>query len=264
MTPIEGSPSERNVGWLPAALAAAVLLVSALALDFALRPRWRHITPPETGGVLRTFWQRFFDGPEPPLVVYSNKALVGPPLDQYTGVGEVMAIHELDNLFSALHRTMRLKRGRLLTSDDVKGGNLVFVGLPSENPSVPDQPGTDFVFKISDAGPREGELSIINTHPGAGEEPVYFSSAATDYAVVGFIPAPDASRTIMILAGLTTLGTQAAVEFVCRPREVEKLLGALDASPRGAVPPFEALLRVKVSDGVPVESELVAAHRKNK
>jgi len=252
-------------------VAAAVLMVSALALDFALRPRWRHITPTETNGVLQTFWQPFFDGPEPPLVVYGNAALAARPvdtndttLDRYTGVGEVMAIHDLDSLFTAMHRTMRLKRGRLLTSDDVKAGNLVFIGSPSENLSLPELQGTDFVFKVVDSGPRKGELSIINTHPGAGEEPVYLSSAAIDYAVVGVIRAPGASRNVMILAGLTTLGTQAAVEFVCRQNTVEDLLAALAAPRKGPVPAFEALLRVKVSGGVPVQSELLGVHRKNK
>jgi hypothetical protein len=115
-----------------------------------LRPRWRHLAPTESANVLQTFWQRFFDGPEPPLVVYGNAAFVARPqtglrnfnpsvdtrdaiLDQYTGVGEVMAIHELDTLFTVLHRTMRLKRGRLLASNDAKAGNLIFIGSPSEN-----------------------------------------------------------------------------------------------------------------------------------
>jgi hypothetical protein len=274
------------VGWLTAAVAAAVLMVSALALDFALRPSWRHTPTTESSAVLQTFWQRFFTGPEPPLVIYSNAAFVGRPetglryfnpvvdtssaiIDQYTGVGEVMAIHELDGLFTSLHRTMRLKRGRLLTSDDAKSGNLVFIGSPSENPSLSDLPRTeDFVFKLSAAGPRKGDLSIINNHRSAGDEPVYFSSAAIpiqeDYAIIGLLPGLSASRKVLILAGLTTLGTEAAVEFVCRPKTVEELLAALGASTRGPVPAFEALLRVKVSGGVPMQSELAAVHRKNK
>ena len=266
MTPVEGKPSERNVGWLTTVVAAAVLMVSALALDFALRPRWRHIAPTEAANVLQTFWQRFFDGPQPPLVVYSD-APFNPSVttsdairEHYTGAGEVMAIHELDGLFSALHRTMRLKRGSLLTSDDAKSGSLIFIGSSFEN-LLPEAARTDdFVFKMADAGPRKGDLSIINHHPRAGEDPVYFSSADMDYAVIGLIPGPGASRNVMILAGLTTLGTQAAVEFVCRSRNVEELLAALGApAPRA----FEALLRVKISGGVPVQNELLAVHRKN-
>jgi hypothetical protein len=274
MTPVEGKPSRRNLGWLPTAVAAVVLMVSALALDFALRPRWRHIAPTEAANVLQTFWQRFFDDPQPPLVVYSNAPFVGRPemgfhpsvntsdaiRDYYTGVGEVMAIHELDGLFAALHRTMRLKRGGLLTPDDAKSGNLIFIGSSFEN-LLPEAARTeDFVFKMADAGPRKGDLSIINHHPRAGEDPVYFSSAGMDYAVVGLIPGAGPSRNVMILAGLTTLGTQAAVEFVCRSKNVEELIAALGTPAPSA---FEALLRVKINGGVPVQKELLSVHRKN-
>ena len=62
----------------------------------------------------------------------------------------------------------------------------------------------------------------------------------------------------MILAGTTTLGTQAAVEFVCSENSLKDLLGRLNASQTGQMKPFEAVLRVKVTRGVPVESSIVA------
>ena len=37
-----------------------------------------------------------------------------------------------------------------------------------------------------------------------------------DYAVVGFLPGLNPARSVLILAGTTTFGTQAAVEYVCR------------------------------------------------
>ena len=60
----------------------------------------------------------------------------------------------------------------------------------------------------------------------------------------------------MILAGTTTIGTQAAVEYVCEQSSVEELMQRL--SPQGEIKPFEALLRVKVTRGVPVGAQLVA------
>ena len=62
----------------------------------------------------------------------------------------------------------------------------------------------------------------------------------------------------MILAGTTTLGTQAAVEFVCSENSLKDLLGRLKVSQTGEMKPFEAVLRVKVTRGVPVESSIVA------
>ncbi len=61
----------------------------------------------------------------------------------------------------------------------------------------------------------------------------------------------------MIIAGTTTFGTQGAVEFACRQESVEKLLRAIPNS-GGPIRPFEALVRVKIARGVPVDTELVA------
>jgi hypothetical protein len=280
VVPLPQRPPRR---WATTAVVSAIAVIGALAADFALRPPSVQIPAAESTDALRALWLRFFDGPEPPLIVYSNAAFVGRPetglryfdpatdtnsviLDHYTGVGEVMAIHELDHLFTSLHRVMRLKRGRLLTWDDAKAGDLIFIGSPSENLSLREMPGTqDFIFRVASDGPRKGDLSIVNVHRRPGEESTYFSTAAIpireDYAVVGLVPGITNTQHALVLAGLTTLGTQAAVELVCRSKRLEELLGALGAPSKGPFPPFEAVLRVKVSGGVPVHSDLVAVHR---
>jgi hypothetical protein len=63
----------------------------------------------------------------------------------------------------------------------------------------------------------------------------------------------------MTLAGVTTMGTQAAVEYVCSGTSVEELLRSA-RSAGGEVMPFEAVIRVMVSRGVPVSSQLLAVH----
>ena len=69
------------------------------------------------------------------------------------------------------------------------------------------------------------------------------------------------AHSVLILAGTTTIGTQAAVEYVCRRSSVEQLLLRLAVSPGGEVQPFEAVLHVKVTRGVPLGTELVALRR---
>jgi hypothetical protein len=64
-------------------------------------------------------------------------------------------------------------------------------------------------------------------------------------------------------AGTTTFGTQGAVEYVCREKSIEELLLRLSVSTSGELKPFEALLRVKVARGVPVETEVVSLRRIN-
>ena len=51
----------------------------------------------------------------------------------YTGVGEVQAVHALDHTFGLLRRQIRVKRGSLLSLDDVKNNDTIFVGSQAEN-----------------------------------------------------------------------------------------------------------------------------------
>ena len=65
-------------------------------------------------------------------------------LDHYTGVGEVLAVHALDRTFGLLHRQIRVKRGSLLSLDDVKNNDMIFVGSPAENLTLREIPVAGF------------------------------------------------------------------------------------------------------------------------
>jgi len=124
------------------------------------------------------------------------------------------------------------------------------------------------VFRRLESGPRKGDLAVVNAHPQAGEARVFLASPSPspvkeDYSVIGFMPGLNPARWVMILAGTTTFGTEAAVEFVCRKDSARELLSRLSVTSARELKPFEALLRVKVSRGVPVESELVAVRRRS-
>ena len=60
-----------------------------------------------------------------------------------------------------------------------------------------------------------------------------------------------------MFSGLTTLGTQAAVEYASRKESLAELL-KLVSSPSGEIKPFEALLAVTLEGGVPLQSKLVS------
>jgi len=57
------------------------------------------------------------------------------------------------------------------------------------------------------------------------------------------------------------MATQAAVEYVCHKSSVEELLLRLSVSQTGQLKPFEAVIRVKVTRGVPVSTEVVALRK---
>jgi hypothetical protein len=230
----------------------------------------------------RVFWNAFASGPEEPWVIFSNAKFVGRPeialryydvrkdnqntyiFDHYTGVGEVLAVHELDHLFATLHRQIRVKRGSLFSLDDAKNNNLIFVGSPLENLTLLEIPGTqEFVFHRVEAGPRKGDPEIVNVHPQPGETKEFLGTPSgepitEDYGVIALVRGLDPGQSVLILAGDTTMATQAAVEYVCRKNSVEELLLRLSVSQTGQLKPFEAVIRVKVTRGVPVSTELVA------
>lgn len=275
------SPRSYPLSWFLAsiaigALVAIVTLVVVRYVRSGTVPAEEQIAP-----ATRIFWGAFANGPEPPLVVYSNAEFVGRPetglryfdatqdagkpiMDHYTGVGEVMAVHELDRVFSGLKQQIHIKRGRLLTWDDAKTSDVIFIGSPSENLSLRELRGTqDFVFSRKPDAPRKGDLMISNLHAGESEEPIYLATdgpIVEDYALVSLTSGLNVNRRVLVLAGITTLGTQAAVEFVCRGARLEELTSRIGPQARKRFPQFEALLRVRVSGGVPVQSDLISLH----
>jgi hypothetical protein len=266
----------------------SVLLAASLSISAILW--WQRIHPqvatsPAVPAAYQTFWSRFVAAPQPPWVIFSNANFVGRPqtnmhyfnpstdsraaiLDHYTGVGEVLAIHELDRVFGLLNRQLRVKRGALFSLDDVRNNDLIFIGSPAENLTLLEIPGTqEFVFQRVNSGPRTGDMEVINVHPAAGESQSFLASPTSqsvneDYAIVALKPGLDPAHSMLILAGTTTVGTQAAAEYVCREDSLTELLHRLGVSKAGEIKPFEALLHVRVTHGVPVMTDLVAVRNR--
>jgi hypothetical protein len=160
-----------------------------------------------------------------------------------------------------------VKRGSLLSLDDAKNNNLIFLGSPAENLPLRDIPNTqEFVFQPLASGPRKGDLAILNMHPQAGEPNAFLASPSNqplteEYSVIARVREGNPSQAVMILAGTTTIGTQAAVEYICRPQSLQDLLQRLGVSKAGDLKPFEAVVRVKVTRGVPVAMQLVSLRK---
>jgi hypothetical protein len=265
---------------LVVSLAVIAVLMNARRVNRDVQAAEREPVP----AAFQTFWKGFLTGPGEPWVIFSNAAFVGRPdlglryynpahdskeliFDHYTGVGEVLAVHNLDTVFGMLHQPIRVKRGSLFSLDDAKNNDLIFIGSPSENLTLLEIPGTqEFVFRSVPAGPRKGNMEIINVHAQPGEPGEVLASPANvplteDYSVIGLVHGLNPERSVLILAGTTTLGTQAAVEYVCGQESLQELLRRLSVTQPGELKPFEALIRVKVARGVPVGTELVAIRK---
>jgi hypothetical protein len=193
--------------------------------------------------------------------------------EHYTGVGEVMGVYAMGEFFHEAGHSMRLKRSLLLTWDDIKNNDIVVLGSPAENYLLRELPQPqDFVFRMTKDTNDISSFGVINTKPKAGEQSIYLakqegpsrSQISEDYAVISLLQGLDQNHRLLILAGITTFGTQAAAEYVTKPEHIKELISKLNIAPPGQsprLPPyFQMLVKVKVNGGVPVQISYVTHH----
>jgi hypothetical protein len=197
-----------------------------------------------------------------------------PVTELYTGIGEVMGSYFLGDFFARLGHASRVKRSLLLTWEDLKTENIVVLGSPAENFFLRDLPQKqDFIFKPMPDDNGNKSFGVINANPQPGEQRRYLakqdgpsrSQISEDYAVVSLLQGLDGKKRMLILAGITTHGTQAAVEYVTKPDYIRDLVKNLNIAQTGEPPRlpvnFQLLVRVKVNGGVPVQVSYVTHHK---
>jgi hypothetical protein len=271
VTPADAVPARSRWASMRFGFALGTLLVGGLGVFGVLLAGALHKSAVAVSS-LDTFWAPFFASE--PLVIYSNTLFVGdsktglryapsgagsqsgPLIDHYTGIGEVAAVYELTRLFDAHHANFVLKRSLLVTWDEAKLRNLVFIGSRAENPSLNALPSlADFTMVAN-----PGSAGFVNNHPRPGEQARYERPEHPlnkDYAVIALIPGVESGKRTLMLSGLTTMGTQGAVEYVSHKDTLADLMKHI-ASPGGEVRPFEALLEVPIQGGVPLQGKLIA------
>ena len=253
----------------PWRIAAAILLILLGLSAIGVRLWQRHHASSQP---ISRLWAPFLAG-DPPLVIYSNAVFIGDSkrgmryaasdgsdnqatdrVDNYTGIGELVSVHELTQLFDQHRAEFTLKRSLLVTWDEARERNLIFIGSAAENNSLKTMPSTqDFTFTAtSDAA------GIINRHPRNGEPAAYIRPEhplTKDYAIIALLPGIQPDLHMLVFSGLTTLGTEAAVEYAATPETAAELMKQI--APDGKVHNFEALLEVDISGGVPLQPNLV-------
>lgn len=193
--------------------------------------------------------------------------------EHYTGIGEAMGVYFLGDLFYRADHSIRVKRSLLLTWDDLKSSNIVVLGSPAENFLLRDLPlEQDFIFRIVTDEKGNKSFGVVNTRPRPGEQEIYLarqegpsrSQISEDYAVISFLRGLDSKNRILLLAGVTTFGTQAAAEYMSKPEHLEELISRLNTSPDSKSPVlpafYQVLIKVKVNGGVPVQISYVTHH----
>ena len=265
--PVPMDSTKRQRGWLSVAGVGLALLFCFVVIGVLRLQRQAAVAKP-----VKQLWAPFLIG-APPLVIYSNAVFVGDAkngmryassdgsdahstelVDSYTGVGELISVHELTEMFDRQGAEFLLKRSPLVTWDEARSRNLIFIGSVAENGSLKLLPSMqDFtLMATSDAA------GIVNHHPLSGEPQVYIRPEhplTKDYAVVALLPGVQSDHRMFVFSGLTTLGTQAAVEYALEPNTAAELMRHVRFG--NEVHNFEALVEVNIRGGVPLQPRLV-------
>jgi hypothetical protein len=190
-----------------------------------------------------------------------KKFLFVPSTTDFTAVGETMGLLNFFELFSRAGQKVRLTQSRLVNFEEIKQGNAILLGGS--------QSWSGRVF-LNPKGFRLDAGVILNESPRPGEKPIYkpefdpVTNALTrDYALILMLPNERKENRILLVYGIYTQGSQAAIEYITNGERLPELRKALMAASPNLKPPppyFQALLDTTVENSVPGRSSLVAVH----
>jgi hypothetical protein len=277
-------------------VALAFLLVSSWKHGQAAKPRAQVASLPEG---IEWFWRPFLLPADAPLITIPNHPLLRaahdgdsaqtlaegheipkaslpefrdtihfrelkrflfvPSLTDFTSVGETLGVVNLCKMFASVGQGCRVQPSRLVNFEEIKGDNAILLGG--------NQSWSGRVF-LNVQGFQFQSGVILNRNPQPGEKEVYkpeFDSVTNqltrDYAVVLMLPNERNEKRVLLIYGIYTQGSQAAIEYLTNPERMAELRKKLlDLAPEHkAIPPyFQVLLTTTVENSVPGKSSLVA------
>ncbi len=182
-----------------------------------------------------------------------------PSLTDFTSVGETLGVVRLCEMFSTVGQKCRVQQSRLVNFEEIKGDNAILLGG--------NQSWSGRVF-LNVEGFHFQSGVILNRNPQPGEQAVYkpeFDSVTNqltrDYALVLMLPNDTKAKRVLLIYGIYTQGSQAAIEYLTNPERMAELRKALlNLSPDHKTVPayFQLLLTTTVENAVPGKSSLVA------
>ncbi len=182
-----------------------------------------------------------------------------PSLTDFTSVGEALGVVNLCKMFAAVGQGCRVQPSRLVNFEEIKGDNAILLGG--------NQSWSGRVF-LNVQGFQFQSGLILNRNPQPGEKEVYkpefdpvTNQLTRDYALVLMLPNERKERRVLLIYGIYTQGSQAAIEYLTNPEHMAELRkGLLDLAPdhKTISPYFQVLLTTTVENAVPGKSSLVA------
>lgn len=185
-----------------------------------------------------------------------------PSLTDFTAVGETLGVVKLCEMFFRAGDTCRVQPSRLVNFEEIRNGNAILLGGS--------QAWSGRVFLDAQGFHLQGGV-ILNRNPQPGERAEYkpefdpvTNQLTRDYALILMLPNQEKENRVLLIYGIYTQGSQAAIEYLMDPERMAVLRRALIAvsADHKSVPPyFQALLTTTVENAVPGTSSLVAVRR---
>jgi hypothetical protein len=182
-----------------------------------------------------------------------------PSLTDFTSVGETLGVVKLCETFLTVVQKCRVQQSRLVNFEEIKGDNAILLGG--------NQSWSGRVF-LNLEGFHFQSGVILNRNPQPGEQAVYkpefdpvTNQLTRDYAVVLMLPNETKEKRVLLIYGIYTQGSQAAIEYLINPErmaELQKELLNLSPDHKTIPPYFQLLLTTTVENSVPGKSSLVA------
>lgn len=188
-----------------------------------------------------------------------RKFVFVPSLTDFTSVGETIGLVNLCDMFFRVGDKCQVQQSRLLNFDEINAHNVILLGGS--------QSWSGRVF-LNVEGFHFQSGVIINRKPQPGEKALYkpefdpvTNQLTRDYALVLMLPNERNENRVLLIYGIYTQGSQAAIEFLTNPERMAQLRTALAAlSPDQKTVPqyFQVLLTTTVENAVPGNTSIVA------
>lgn len=188
-----------------------------------------------------------------------KKFIFVPSLTDFTAVGETLGLVNLCSMFYRIDGKCWVQQSRLVNFEEIKRNNAILLGG--------NQSWSGRVF-LNVEGFHFQSGIILNNKPQPGEQPVYkpefdpvTNQLTRDYALVLMLPNERKENRVLLIYGIYTQGSQAAIEFLTNPEKMSQLRKRLaNLSPDHKTVPtyFQVLLTTTVENAVPGDASVVA------
>lgn len=177
--------------------------------------------------------------------------------DEYACLGETIGLYRIAGLFNKVGKHLALKQSRGLVNEDLKNHDAILLG----SSWVKEWLGNDPIRECFTAG-LAASISDQNLLPGDEREYVAKYDEKTgklveDFALIAVKPGISERKTVMIIAGTRSEGTQAAVEYLTDEHYLAELNQMFNRTIGSFPKYFQVLLRVTVDNGIPTSISVV-------